>query len=105
VIGSLVAQLWTLRRMSFDVAALLVGGTRQDVPAAMVKDLGTRYESAVIDAARQLLDTEPDPAADDTVSRLLAQAMLQSPGFTIRGGTNEILRGIIARSLTARNAR
>ena len=28
--------------------------------------------------------------------------MLQAPGFTIRGGTREILRGIIARGLGLR---
>ena len=33
---------------------------------------------------------------------LLAQALLHAPGFTLRGGTNEILRGIVARGLGLR---
>ena len=33
---------------------------------------------------------------------LLAQAVLHAPGFTLRGGTNEILRGIVARGLGLR---
>ncbi len=33
---------------------------------------------------------------------LLTQAVLHGPGFTIRGGTNEILRGIVARGLGLR---
>jgi hypothetical protein len=32
---------------------------------------------------------------------MLANALLQAPGFTIRGGTSEILRGIVARAVTA----
>jgi acyl-CoA dehydrogenase len=101
-VGRLVAELWTLRQMSFSVAGLLAAGSGQDVPAAIVKDVGTRFESTIIDAARTLLDVEPDADSPDTLSRLLAEALVQSPGFTIRGGTNEILRGIIARSLTPR---
>jgi acyl-CoA dehydrogenase len=104
--GSLVAQLWTLRRLSFDVAGLLAaGGGGQDVPAAMVKDLGTRFESAIIHQARLLLDVEPDPGSADELPRRLAEALVQSPGFTIRGGTNEILRGIVARSLVGGRTR
>jgi acyl-CoA dehydrogenase len=33
---------------------------------------------------------------------LLAEAVLHSPGFTLRGGTNEILRGVVARGLGLR---
>jgi hypothetical protein len=33
---------------------------------------------------------------------LLAEAVLHAPSFTLRGGTREILRGIIARGLGLR---
>ena len=46
------------------------------------------------------MDTAADPAADEAGARLLAQATLQAPGFTLRGGTNEILQGVVARGLT-----
>jgi hypothetical protein len=56
----------------------------------------------VIDVARLLVATPPDPGADSGFARLLADAVLHAPGFTLRGGTNEVLRGIVARGLGLR---
>jgi hypothetical protein len=39
---------------------------------------------------------------DEELDTLLHAAILQRPGFTLRGGTNEILRGVIARGLGMR---
>lgn len=101
-LGSLVSRVWTLRRLSLGIAAQLSAGQPADVPAALVKDLGTRYESEVIDAARLLVSIPPDAGAEPGFARLLAEAVLHSPGFTLRGGTNEILRGVVARGLGLR---
>jgi acyl-CoA dehydrogenase len=101
-LGSLVARVWTLRRLSVGIAALLSSGVPADVPAALVKDLGTRYENEVIEAARLLVDIPPDLGAEPGFARLLAEAVLHAPGFTLRGGTNEILRGVVARGLGLR---
>jgi len=101
-LGSLVSRVWTLRRLSLGIAAQLSAGQPADVPAALVKDLGTRYESEVIDAARLLVSIPPDAGAQPGFARLLAEAVLHSPGFTLRGGTNEILRGVVARGLGLR---
>ena len=101
-IGSLVARLSALRRMSLGVAALFEAGKVPAIEAALVKDLGTRFESEVIDAARALARVEPSLDAQDPIARLLADAVLHAPGFTLRGGTNEILRGIVARGLGVR---
>jgi acyl-CoA dehydrogenase len=101
-LGALVSRVWTLRRLSVGVAASLSSGVAADVPAALVKDLGTRYESEVIEAARLLVQVEPDPGSERGFARLLAEATLHAPGFTLRGGTNEILRGVVARGLGLR---
>jgi acyl-CoA dehydrogenase len=99
-VGRLISRLWTLRHMSLAVAATLDGGSPSPVAAALVKDVGTRLEGEIVTAARQLGGVAPDP--DGTgFPRLLADAVLQAPGFTLRGGTNEILRGVVARSLGA----
>jgi acyl-CoA dehydrogenase len=101
-IGALVTRTWTLRRMSLAVAGALASGQAPDLAAAVVKDLGTRYENEVVDVARRLAPCHPDPEAEGGLARLLADAVLHAPGFTLRGGTNEVLRGIVARGLGLR---
>jgi acyl-CoA dehydrogenase len=101
-LGGLVSRLWTLRRMSLAVAGELESGRAPELAAAVVKDLGTRFENEVIDAARLLVSVPPDPGAERGYARLLADAVLHAPGFTLRGGTNEILRGIVARAMGLR---
>lgn len=99
--GLAVAELLTLRAMSAAVADALGRGQAPAVEAALVKDLGTRFEGRVIDLARRLHPREPDPDSAEDLTRHLAHAVTHAPGFTLRGGTNEILRGIVAKSLTA----
>jgi acyl-CoA dehydrogenase len=94
----LTADLWTLRAMSIAVAAELHAGRTPNVEAAMVKDLGTRFETDLVHSVAAALAIEPDPGAAGSLPGLLAGALLQAPGFTLRGGTSEILRGIIARA-------
>jgi alkylation response protein AidB-like acyl-CoA dehydrogenase len=101
-LGGSLARLWSLRQMSMTVAGSLDGDAAVDIPAALVKQHGTRFESEVIGLARLALDIAPDLTADEPGARLLAQAILQAPGFTIRGGTNEILQGVVARGLGLR---
>ncbi|HZZ47476.1 MAG TPA: acyl-CoA dehydrogenase family protein [Pseudonocardia sp.] len=101
-LGSLVSRVWTLRQLSLGIAGLLAAGKSAEIPAALVKDLGTRFENEVIDAARLLVEIPPDPGAESGFARLLAEAVLHAPGFTLRGGTNEILRGVVARGLGLR---
>ncbi len=100
-IGRLVARLWTLRRMSLTVANLLHHGVQPEVEAALVKDLGTRFEREVAEVARTLVAATPALDAPERFNVLLAQALLTAPSYTLRGGASEILRGIIARKLEA----
>jgi acyl-CoA dehydrogenase len=100
-LGETVARMWTLRQMSLAVAGALTRGEAPDVAAALVKDLGTQLENEIINVTRQLARVEPDPSAPG-LPGLLAGAVLHSPGFTLRGGTNEILRGVVARALGLR---
>jgi alkylation response protein AidB-like acyl-CoA dehydrogenase len=100
--GELVASIWTLRRLSLAIAGALERGESPEVAAALVKDLGTRCESDITEVARRIVAFEPDPGADTTLGRLYAEAVIHAPGFTLRGGTNEILRGVVARGLGLR---
>jgi alkylation response protein AidB-like acyl-CoA dehydrogenase len=101
-LGRLVAHLYTLRRMSLSVAGMLQAGAMPELEAAVVKDLGTLFEQEVPEIARNLLEGEPDVKAPDAFLATLAQTVLAAPSFSIRGGTREILRGIIARGLGLR---
>jgi alkylation response protein AidB-like acyl-CoA dehydrogenase len=101
-LGVLAAELWTLRQLSIAVAAEIEAGRDPAAEAALVKDLGTTFERRVITVARRLLPCEPSTESTEAFERFLAQSVLAAPGFTLRGGTNEILRGIVARNLSAR---
>lgn len=101
-VGRLVSRLWSLRAMSLAVAGSLESGEAPELAAAVVKDLGTRFENEIVDAARTLVAIPPDPGAESGFARLLADAVLHAPGFTLRGGTNEVLRGIVARGMGLR---
>ena len=71
--------------------------------AALVKDLGTRFEQDSVELAADLLDHVD--ARSPEAGRLrasLATAQLHSPLFTLRGGTNEVLRGVVARGMGVR---
>lgn len=103
-VGRVVSRLWACRQMSLAVAGALAAGEAPEIAAALVKDVGTRLESEIIEVARMLtaaLKVEPDPEGSG-MAGLLAHAVLHAPGFTLRGGTNEILRGIVARGLALR---
>ncbi len=96
-LGALHARLNALRGLSMDVARRLQAGEAPNVQAALVKDLGTTFERDLIEVARLLVSP---PSAGPEFRRLYQEAVTHAPGFTLRGGTNEILRGIVARGLT-----
>jgi acyl-CoA dehydrogenase len=97
-IGMLVSRLTALRRLCIAVAVSLDNGGTPVTEAALVKDMGTRLESEIGEVARQLVPPGVNPAFD----QLVEDAVLSAPGFTLRGGTNEVLRGIVARALGVR---
>jgi alkylation response protein AidB-like acyl-CoA dehydrogenase len=101
-IGRFVAHLATLRRMSTSIAGMLERGQQPIVEAALVKDIGTAFEREIPEVFRHLIPVEPTLGHGDSYDELLGMTVLRAPGFTIRGGTREILRGMIARGLGLR---
>jgi len=99
-IGGLVARLITLREMSLGVAGLLEKGIAPEVTAALVKDLGTQFEHEIAEVGR--LQISSSYSFPSQFTSLYAEAILHSPGFTLRGGTTEILRGIVAKGVGIR---
>ena len=97
-LGSLLARLHALRHLSLGVSATIARGESPAVEAALVKDLGTRFERDIAETARRFFPL--GTTEDEEIERLMSESLLSGPGFTLRGGTNEILRGIVARDLT-----
>jgi alkylation response protein AidB-like acyl-CoA dehydrogenase len=100
-VGRMAAHLWTLRRMSLSIAGMLQAGETPNLEAALVKDLGNAFEREVPELVR-LLAPGRRSTANDRFEEVLAEAVLHAPSWTLRGGTREILRGIIARGLGLR---
>lgn len=101
-LGRMFARVMGLHQMSLSVADALSHGRPTDQEAAIVKVLGTATEG---DIAEYVAGTIGTASAADGLDRLrerTASALLSRPGFTLRGGTNEILRGVIARGLGLR---
>ena len=100
--GKVFTQLAPLRAMSVAVQEKLTQGESPIVEAALVKDLGTSVEQMI-----------PALIADDLFSRESESVPLEllltlnyvtevAPSFSLRGGTRDILRGMIARGLGLR---
>ena len=101
--GRIASHLAPLRAMCIAVTDRLARGESPVVEAALVKDLGTSLEQLI-----------PALIADDLASRTeatLVPAELSAtlsyitrvaPSFSLRGGTRDILRGMIARGLGLR---
>ena len=128
--GRIVGHTATLRSMSLALTAQVAAGASPMTEAALVKDLGTELEQfmpiAIGDALASAAGeapaerrTRPDeagaagaPAPDeartsrppppDELLRTLAYITQFAPTFSLRGGTREVLRGLIARGLGLR---
>jgi len=103
-LGRLLSHLLALRQLSMSVASMIQQGKSPNVEASIVKDLGTKFEQEAVRVVRNIVSAEDLIAngRNERLRALLIHAQQYAPGFTIRGGTNEILRGIIARGIGLR---
>lgn len=107
-IGRLVAHLAGLRRMSSSIAGMLDRGEQPVVEAALIKDMGTTFEREIPEVVRLLHPLQPMLVGEAGLTgahgldAMLGETVLRAPGFTLRGGTREILRGMIAKGLGLR---
>ncbi|MFF5994448.1 acyl-CoA dehydrogenase family protein [Lysinibacillus sp. KU-BSD001] len=101
--SKIIARLWGLRNLAIGVAQLLDSGKGDDVsiPAALIKAVGTKFEQSIPEITRLLVQTYPRLDAERKIDRFMAQSILHAPGFTIRGGTSEVLYGIVAKGVVA----
>lgn len=102
LVGDFTARLAVLRAMSIACTARLALGESPVVEASLVKDLGTGLEQELPLAIGDDLASHPQQAVSDELVRTLQYVTHIAPSFSLRGGTREILRGIIARGMGLR---
>lgn len=100
--GSMTAQLVVLRELSVAVTSRLAAGERPVVEASLVKDLGATFEQSVPALIADDLASHPDEPVNPELWRAVMTLTHIAPAFSLRGGTREILRGIIARGMGLR---
>jgi len=98
-IGQSLSELVILREMSLSILGQLERGQTPSQEAALVKDLGNSYEQRTPNMVRELFDTAAVMNRGDHFSELQAYLTQSAPSFSLRGGTREILRGIIAKGM------
>ena len=101
-LGRSVAHLAALRRMAISIAAKLDAGGDPATEAALMKDLGNALEREIPERLRSLALTDPASAQTAPYRALLAHTIVDATSYTLRGGTPEVLRGMIARGLGLR---
>lgn len=101
-VGRFAVHLATLRSMSISVTSKLVQGASPVVEAALVKDIGTEFEQSIPAVIAAALAADPGAEVDGDLYRTAAYLNQVAPTFSLRGGTREILRGMIARGLGLR---
>jgi 3-oxocholest-4-en-26-oyl-CoA dehydrogenase alpha subunit len=97
--GRAVATWWVMRNLSLSIARAIDDGQSPVQEAALVKEMGTRFEQDLLLGLQELIDLEPSPDSPSYFEQALCEAILTAPSNTIRGGTTEILRSVAAKGL------
>jgi acyl-CoA dehydrogenase len=100
-IGRIVADYAALRQMSLGVAGMLERQEDAGLSAALVKDQGALLEQRIPEVAHSLFGDQPFSHGHDFLE-VCDYATQASVAYSLRGGTREMLRGIIARGLGLR---
>jgi acyl-CoA dehydrogenase len=94
-LGALEAAVRVARLLVFRAAAVADSGRPPDHEAAMAKVFATDIEQRMVEVASQWAGR--GGRTGEAFGGHLLPAWLIAPSLSIRGGTNEVLRGIIAR--------
>ena len=99
LLGNAVANYWVLHNLSLSVARSIDKGEAPAIESSLVKEMGTRFEQDVVTAVLAYLDQAPNSADTSLFGRLVMLSALTQPSFTVRGGTNEVLRSVVSKGL------
>ena len=99
LLGNAVANYWVLHHLSLSVAGSIDRGEAPAIESSLVKEMGTRFEQDVVTAVLAYLEQAPNSADTSVLGRLVMSSALTQPSFTVRGGTNEVLRSVVSKGL------
>ena len=102
IAGKIFCELAPLRAMSVAIQEKLVRGESPAVEAALVKDLGTGVEQAIPALISDELFGAEVVSIPTELRDTLGYVAKAAPSFSLRGGTRDVLRGMIARELGLR---
>ena len=97
--GRATATWWVMRNLSLSIARAIDRGESPVAEAALVKEMGTRFEQDLLLGLQDLIDLEPSPDSSSYFEQAMCEAILTAPSNSIRGGTTEILRSVAAKGL------
>ncbi len=100
--GKFLSHLAPLRALSIAVTEQVVQGQSPITEAALVKELGTTLEQLMPPLIADELFSNPQAAVPTELRLTLDYVTQAAPSFSLRGGTRDILRGMIARGLGLR---
>ncbi|MBE90584.1 MAG: acyl-CoA dehydrogenase [Rhodospirillaceae bacterium] len=101
-IGKMVANLASLRQMSLSVASMQQNGEDPAMEGSLVKEIGVNFEQSIPRIAHELFGVEAGLENGSEFEKTYAKINMGAPSFSLRGGTREVLRGIIARRMGIR---
>ncbi len=101
-LGRIISELQSLRIMSFSIASMIDKNLSPEIQAAFVKEAGNNFEKKLIETIREMSNLIPFNKWSPSLKSLFEDATLRIPSNSLRGGTSEIMRGIIAKQLGLR---
>ncbi len=99
-VGKLIAKYAALRQMSQGIALMMSKGEDPALAASVVKDQGALMEQAIPNIAHDKFGEHIGTGSN--LEKVMNFLLMASPSFSLRGGTREILRGIIAKGMGLR---
>ncbi len=100
-LGRLIARSAGIHSMSMAVSGGLARGEPVGAAGSAVKVIGGLTEGDIVEVAQYLLG-DNHVIGNSSLVAMLDSGLVQRSGFTLRGGTTEILHGVIARELGMR---
>ena len=88
--------------MSLSVAGMQQAGKDPALEGSLIKEIGVAFEQSIPKTAHDLFGIEPGLNNGSELEKTYAMLNMVAPSFSLRGGTREVMRGIIAKHMELR---